>query len=866
MSSEGGIRGGDEGDHRGGDRGGAHRLRPARGRFIDSSSGESTEGELPPDARPGVPQRPRLDPDQSVITHLRDLLGFEPGVQLRNLTTESAFSITQKTEEGKYVIEREIGQGGMGRVFLAFDRDLRRQVAVKVIQGRHVENPEALARFVDEAQITGQLEHPGIPPVHELAINQNGEVFFTLKLLRGRTLKEIIRELLIGRRDARRRFSRTKLLQFLLSVCNALHFAHEKGVIHRDVKPENIMIGDYGEVHLMDWGLAKVVTAEVDEYEYDLVEQVESVRHEQNMQTLNDRIQGTVLYMAPEQAQGRPVDRRADIYALGATLYEMLTFLPPRTGGDTNDLLEEARLGLIIPPSQRAPKLRVPAQLEEICLRALEYHPDDRFQTAAELADAIQVYLDGTFEEERRRSESEHLFREASATLRNHEEDKVALDNLRRELDQVESSAGKHPSREVKRRIHMLKGEIDKTEISVAKNFTQAQTLLAAALAANGDNAQARRALGDLYLEKFFRAEKEHRTTDAIFYGGLISQINDGTFDRILKGDGSLHLETEPEGASMELFRVEERDGSLTPTVKIASGRGSLHLPALPMGSYIVDIEQPGFARTRYPVFIGRNQEIRQRVRLYPESSIPAGFAYVPAGPFTRYGDPNVPGTFGYTSEVKLPGFAIGIFPVTCGEYLEFLNQLVLRAPDEAHRRCPRESEKVGQLWEVVDGKFRLPAPGRYPWSARLPVFGVSFEDALAYCEFRRERDGLPFDLPTESEWEKAAKGVDGRFFSWGNGFDNEHCNNYYAREGDAGVVEVERYPLDCSPYGVRGMVGNVSDWCHLESSDRREMAAVRGSNWALTGDPCRLSIRRSTSRTYVSDRFGFRLKLPLES
>jgi serine/threonine-protein kinase len=800
---------------------------------------------------------------KTVIAQLRDFLGFEPGVQLRSLTTESAFAITAKKEEGKYVIEREIGQGGMGRVFLAFDRDLRRQVAIKVVQSQHQKNPELLARFVDEAQITGQLEHPGIPPVHELAINQDKEIFFTMKLLRGRTLKEIIRELLIGRREVRQRFSRTKLLQYLLSVANALHFAHEKGVIHRDVKPDNIMIGDYGEVQLMDWGLAKVIGVPEDGDSYP--EKVESIRSEKRLETLSSHIQGTLLYMAPEQAQGRPLDQRADIYALGATLYELLTYLPPRTGGSTNEFLEEARLGLVIPPSQRAPKQKIPEALEDICLKAMEYHPDDRFPSAAEMADAIQVYLDGTFEEERRRVESEHLLGEARRVLHEHESGKAALDGLRVEMRELDSASPKKPTKDQKRRLRGLRAELEKREIANAQSYTQAQTLLSAALAANPENAPARKLLGDLYLERLRQAEREHKTNEAVFYLGLIRQINDGSFDRIIQGNGSLQLVTEPMGAAMTLWRLEEEDGVLAPALEIARAERLLELPDLPMGSYIVLIDKEGFAPTRFPVSIRRNEDIRAVVRLYSQERIPDGFAYVPGGPFIKYGDPKVFSTFEDSAEVALPDFAIGIVPVTCGEYLEYLNALHARDHEEARARSPRESEKSGFLWNADGGGYRLPEPGRYRWHARLPVFGISFEDAAAYCRWRSRRDGLPYDLPAEEEWEKAAKGVDGRFFAWGSHFDNELANTYFSRDGEQGPVDVDAFPGDCSPYGVRGMVGNVSDWCYLESSDRKGQAALRGGNWALTGDPCRLSVRRATARSYVSDRFGFRVKLRLE-
>ena len=283
------------------------------------------------------------------------------------------------------------------------------------------------------------------------------------------------------------------------------------------------------------------------------------------------------------------------------------------------------------------------------------------------------------------------------------------------------------------------------------------------------------------------------------------------------------------------------------------------------MGSYVVKIEKAGYFSTRFPVFIGRNQEITTTVRLYENHRIPPGFAYIPAGPFTRFGDPNVL-TFPYTAEITLPDYAIAVSPVTCGEYLEFLNQLVRSDPEEARARCPRASETTGFLWQLDGSSYRLPPKGKYPWSESLPVFCVSFDDALAYCRYRSKRDGLPYDLSSEAEREKAAKGVDGRFFSWGDHFDNEYANNYYAREGEQGVIEIDAYPQDCSPYGVRGMVGNVSDWCYLEGSDRQGAAALCGGNWALTGDACRLAVRRSTSQTYVSDRFGFRLKLVLTS
>jgi serine/threonine-protein kinase len=286
------------------------------------------------------------------------------------------------------------------------------------------------------------------------------------------------------------------------------------------------------------------------------------------------------------------------------------------------------------------------------------------------------------------------------------------------------------------------------------------------------------------------------------------------------------------------------------------------------MGSYLLCLEREGCAPTSYPVLVRRNQEVRAMVKLYPAHRVPGGFAYIPEGAFLSGGDLRYPAP-GELEIRVLEGYGIGINPVTCAEYREFLEDLARIDPEEARRRSPRESEHSGHYWERdSEGRFRYPPGGapdtRYPWDDRLPVFGVSFEDARAYCQWRSARGGLRYDLPTEVEWEKAARGVDGRIFAWGNSFDNSYCNNHYTSESGRGIAPVDGFPLDVSPYGVRGMTGNVGDLCHDAFDPRPDVAGLRGGNWALTENACRLSIRRQVTATYVSDRIGFRLKLVL--
>lgn len=813
-------------------------------------------------------------PDASVVSRLKDLLGVSPGIQLRNLTTESDFSLQTSKNLGKYVIEREIGRGGMGRVYLAFDRDLKRRIAIKVVSPDLASNREHLARFVEEAQITGQLEHPAIPPVHELALDEGGNVFFTLKLLKGRTLKDIIQDLHIRRRETLERFSRIRLLMILQSVCNAVHFAHEKGVVHRDIKPDNIMIGDYGDVQLMDWGLAKVLDAPEREPIEDLVE---TVRAEQGFVTLDGRVFGTLQYMAPEQAIGRndEIEREADIYALGATLYEMLTLVPPRTGATPTELLEECRLGLVIPPAARAPRQKVPAALEEICLKAMELRPEDRYPTALEMAEAIQNFIDGSREEERKRAESQRCLDEARKVLRDYRASLLLLKETQARYDTEGQAAGNRPSREAQDRQRQLRSELETRESQVARSYTEAQTLLAAALSANPENRQARNALGELYLERFLRADAEGIPGDVIFYQGLIEQVNDGQFDDVLRGHGSLTIECNVQEAKFTLRRYEDDQGILVPSTDVADAQGRLEIADLPMGSYLLSIDGKGFCPLSYPIRVRRNEQIHRRVRLYEESRVPSDLVVVAVGedltPPVRSDTSHAVATRQDSTENDAAApprdFAIGVHPVTCAEYLEFLNHLAATDLEEARRRAPRLSADEGFLWTPDGGRFVLPEPETYPWSARLPVFAINFDDAIAYCRFRSERDGRDYDVPTEGEWERAARGADERHYSWGNDFDYEYCNGFYAREGKPGVVTVDEYPQDTSPYGVRGMVGNVLDWCYFDDSGSAdaEMVAVRGGNWALNGEPMKLFKRRPLSRNLVSDRLGFRLVLRLD-
>ncbi len=292
----------------------------------------------------------------------------------------------------RYALTRVHGRGGIGQVWVARDEALGREVALKELLPEMARNPALRARFMEEAKVTAQLEHPGIVSVHELSEHPvSGEPFYTMRLLKGRTLADAIRDY-----HERRKAGKAALLNFrellsnFASVCNAVAYAHSRGVLHRDLKPQNVVLGDYGEVVVLDWGLAKL-KGNGDGHRSLPAVAVE--RDSSRGETLQGMVLGTPGYMAKEQAEGRIdlIDERTDVSGLGAILYEILTGAPPFTGANTHDIIAKAVLGNIVPPRQLVPT--TPRPLESVCLKALANQPSGRYASAKAIADELQRWL-----------------------------------------------------------------------------------------------------------------------------------------------------------------------------------------------------------------------------------------------------------------------------------------------------------------------------------------------------------------------------------------------------------------------------------------------------------------------------------------
>ncbi|MFA7184541.1 MAG: serine/threonine-protein kinase, partial [Victivallales bacterium] len=300
----------------------------------------------------------------------------------------------------KYKFIRSIGFGGMKAVIQVSDKDTTRKVAMAIIPDIEDRSPKDINRFIREARITARLEHPNIVPIHDIGIDANGSPYFTMKYLRGQSLALVLKKLSSGDPDAMEKFTLPRLLRTYVKVANAIAFAHSKQIIHLDLKPENIHLGDFGEVLVLDWGLAKFI-GNRDDYndEFEKDTKVNYDRETGAFMTLDGVAKGTPGYMAPEQAAGKnqEKDERTDIYALGCILYAILTFENPLSNRkDVKRMLHDTVVGNIESPSQLKNLQRpIPPRLETICLKAMNLLPDDRYQSVGELRNDIFAFMSG---------------------------------------------------------------------------------------------------------------------------------------------------------------------------------------------------------------------------------------------------------------------------------------------------------------------------------------------------------------------------------------------------------------------------------------------------------------------------------------
>jgi serine/threonine protein kinase/formylglycine-generating enzyme required for sulfatase activity len=602
--------------------------------------------------------------------------------------------------QDRYAVGAEIGRGGLGRVAQARDLVLNREVAVKeMIRG--AEDSRLLRRFLREGEIAGRLSHPHIVPVYDVGVRDEGQgpggamrkvPFFVMTRIVGRDLSEILRAVDRGAwddddrpapagenggpeapahhpignpaREPRKEFSRPRLLQVFQDICLAAGYAHDHGVIHRDLKPANVMVGNYGEVYVVDWGLAKVKGQADDAGATVAVpgraspEQAGAggegrgaqaecapcpVPHAPTSQpalTLEGDVLGTPAYMPPEQADGRvaEMDERSDIYSLGAILYEILTLRPPFEGSTGLNVIAKVLSGDLTPPSLRVSEVRrakeeggggaprrpqqtpgspdvapadapdpetrrpakrdpegpgypepIPPELEAIVLKAMARERKDRHASALDLHAEIQGYLEG--ERQREYNRERALAKVAEGRILFERMKKLRADVDALEEERVLRGRGLKAwwPVEKKRDVWAMQDRVEELGDEIARHFGRASTAFHEALGFERRNREARAALTELYWDRALQEEEAGNRSQRIYFEGLAREYNDGAYDEILEGDGTLSVSTRSYPCRCLL------DGRwVAPEELAGSGGGPGHAPG-EGGDPIPEFHLPGY-------------------------------------------------------------------------------------------------------------------------------------------------------------------------------------------------------------------------------------------------------------------------------
>ena len=771
---------------------------------------------------------------------------------------------------GRYLITGELGRGGMGQVLLARDPNLRRNTALKTLLRSKKISRRRIARFITEAQVTAQLDHPNIMPVYEIGVLKESGLYFTMKAVRGITLQEVLRR--IRKRDplTTSEYTQRRLLQIFLHVCMAIAYAHDRGVLHRDLKPANVMLGPFNEVLVMDWGLARVLRRDILMPSPDQDDEPEPGKPWTVLRTRDGALVGTPGYMSPEQLECREerLDPKSDQFSLGAILYELVTHRHAFPGKTPAEVQWRMKHSGLVPPHKRSPGQNIPLELEEIILRAVAMDPVDRFESVLDLHHSVEAFLEGA----RRKDEAEVRVDAGREAFAKYAALRDVLLAQRVEAMQESRRLEGWASRGEKRKVWSLEEQANTTESEVVEAFNEALTAFEHALSHDPNNLSARQGLADLYWTRFEESEQRDDDSETEFYRRRLQTYDDGRYTKLLTGEGRLTIESNPDEAEIYLHQYKDHDRILEPGQDLFLGYTPLRNEPIAMGSYMLIIHRPGYRDTRFPIYIGRRQRKELNVQLFQDPIIGEGLVYIPAGRFISGNDSDaVMG--GTATEVVLDGYFISKFPVTNSQYLEFLNTIQLQDTGRAAQHVPRVRRggmaADAPCWSVnEDGLYELPQDiVEIRWQAEMPVCGVSWEDAVAYCEWMATITGRGWRLPTISEWEKASRGVDGRLFPWGYHFDPSYCKMRDSRAGDPHPEPVGSFPVDESPYGVRDMAGGVCEWCYEWHDEMPTFKVLRGGSWAFGARHCHVASRTGAPPATVSVGYGFRpvVELPAD-
>ncbi len=415
--------------------------------------------------------------------------------------------------------------------------------------------------------------------------------------------------------------------------------------------------------------------------------------------------------------------------------------------------------------------------------------------------------------------------------------------------------------------IFKVNQDIENTEILIRDALDIALRSFIGVLGKDPENVIAKKYLTDIHWNFYLEAERNNNWNEMIYLKRMIEFYDkDNRYKNDISNVGHLSIDTLQMGAEVKISRYTIASSMMTVEDPLCVSNFPISRMELPTGSYIVEITCRGCRDVKYPVFIVRNKHWTGSVKLYKDEEIGEGFCYIPSGPFIFGGD----GTARNGKErqvIELPDYFISKYPVTMKEYMEFINDREWHSSQDARKKSPRISsvrhKKDDIYWiQNCNGIFSIPDVDKqgHKWDVNWPVFSISWNDAAEYCRWLSKKEDRYFSLPTEYEWEKAARGVDGRVFPWGNYEEHSFCNNIQSWERDAKPLRVGEKPFDKSVYGVMDMAGNVHDWCEDWFDENETYKVIRGGAWDCPLESSRCAYRFYNYPLSTVANFGFRV------